>query len=750
MRRAAPPYLLSILLILIGMAILALMTLGKAREARVAFRQPATVFISEQAAGAVKLAVTESGLYELRSADIEGTGLQVPLGTSVRLHSRGRLQPVWVDRSGLEWSLFFYGQASQSRYASENIYWLEWSGFGVPDPAPDHMATLAASAPEIDLPLPATPPPAAPLSADTYWAVAADEQNRTYNPQVESGDHWLWQAMPAPFEESFPLHLNALAPGPARLRVMVWASTAGPVDPDHRLVLRVNGQEAGSVAWDGKGRYTAVFDLPQGLLQEGENLVTLLAPGDTGAAADITFLDRFELEYPRRLVAEGDRLAFTSPGGPHHLQGFSGPVRIFDVTDPEAALRVEPEDEQGLLFTGQAGRHYLVVGPQGSLRPVWVAAPSLLPNLELRFNGADYVAIGPPDLLAALQPLLDWRRSQGLAVASIPLQAVYDQFNGGMVEPQAIRRFMQVAAANWNPAPRFLLLVGDATYDPRGYLAPDEANRLPAFLIPTTFGGETASDFGFAHLSGPVWPPQDANLPLQPDLAVGRIPARSPGQVTALVEKILAYEGPPAAGESTSTEWRRRVLAISDPQDPSFDYDAQNFLNLFPAGFTTDLLSLAPGDPQANQQIRARLNQGDLLVAYFGHGSINMWGKDRLFSSEDVAGLANAGRLPVVLNLTCLTGLFSHPRAESLAETLLWQPGSGAVAVLAPTSLTLANDQSFLSRELVESLLADPEARLGEALLAARRQVPAVSPGSRDVLYTFLLFGDPALKLPSQ
>jgi hypothetical protein len=126
---------------------------------------------------------------------------------------------------------------------------------------------------------------------------------------------------------------------------------------------------------------------------------------------------------------------------------------------------------------------------------------------------------------------------------------------------------------------------------------------------------------------------------------------------------------------------------------------------------------------------------------------VDTWGKDRLFSTEDVQELSNAERLPVVINMTCLTGLFTHPTIESLAEALLWQSGGGAVAVLAPTSLTLPTDQGFLSQALVNAVVAEPGSPLGDILQEARKKVPGVSPGTRDVMQTFLLFGDPALQL---
>ena len=106
------------------------------------------------------------------------------------------------------------------------------------------------------------------------------------------------------------------------------------------------------------------------------------------------------------------------------------------------------------------------------------------------------------------------------------------------------------------------------------------------------------------------------------------------------------------------------------------------------------------------------LNDGSALVGYFGHGSVTQWGKDNMFTVKDVETLQNGGKLPVVINMTCLAGLFTHPAVQSLAETLLWKPDGGAVAVLAP-------DQSdaVLRSELFEQ-------RSGEGLLAGSRGAP--------------------------
>ena len=180
-----------------------------------------------------------------------------------------------------------------------------------------------------------------------------------------------------------------------------------------------------------------------------------------------------------------------------------------------------------------------------------------------------------------------------------------------------------------------------------------------------------------------------------------------------MVDKILAYESQLAA----AADWQKRVLAVADGQSAQFQQDAQTFLDQFTGDYETVLFAPEAGVEGASEQVRAHLESGALLVSYFGHGSVTQWGKDDLFTVEDIAGLGNGDRLPVVVNMTCLTGLFTHPEVDSLAETLLWEPGGGAVAVLAPTSLTLPTDQGFLSAALVAALEGDPEATLGDIRL---------------------------------
>jgi hypothetical protein len=656
-------------------------------------------------ARSVKFLVAEEGIVSVNPVSIGWGGVD-PATVQVK-HDDVPL-PTWIDGDRLR----FHAPISPTRFMSETVFWLER------DDRSGARISEQPIRPRGDL-----------NPIDHYTAALRLEDNRVYSPLVKDGDHWFWAQMPAPITKTIPFTLTALANGPAHLTIEVWANTEAPAAIDHVYRVFVNEQPVGEFAWDGQGPHTIRADVPAGVLREGLNTVALILPGVADVAADVTFINWIEVQYPRAFEAQTDRLMFDSPGGLHRLSGFSGPIDVFDVTQSDRITHTRLSDDA--TFVGEAGHRYWAVGLQG-YRSGRVEAAQLTPDLRAANNAASYLTIGPLDLLEPLQPLLEWRAAQGLPAMAVPVQAIYDQFSGGRIDPEAIRSFLKYAAQHWAVKPQYVLLVGDASYDTLNYLTPQQANRVPTFLVQTIYGGETASDVGFTQLDGDE----------KPDVAIGRVPARDAEQVRVFAEKTIAYERNAPAGE-----WRSRVLAVADGQESAFRDEAQRFLDQFTVDYRKTLINPPAGVPQASAEIVRDLNEGSALVGYFGHGSVTQWGKDNLLTVKDGAALQNGARLPVIINMTCLTGLFTHPTVPSLTETLLWKPDGGAVALLAPTSLTLASDQSFLSKALAQALMQNRAARLGDAFLQAQRDIPAQDAGTQDVLRTFLLFGDPALKM---
>jgi hypothetical protein len=276
------------------------------------------------------------------------------------------------------------------------------------------------------------------------------------------------------------------------------------------------------------------------------------------------------------------------------------------------------------------------------------------------------------------------------------------------------------ATENWQaPPPRYLFLVGDATSDYQNNLGTGPQNHIPSLMIPVEFSGETISDSRLVDVDGDT----------KPDLAVGRWPVDSITAVESLVERTLAYE------QGTAVN---RILFATDGTETQFANQASRLWQ--GAGFSDEQVTHLNGVPAT--EMTAQWNKGAWLTTYIGHGSVELWGKDNLFNVEAVSGLS-ATNPPIVIQLTCLTGLFSDPVRLSLSETMLAHE-NGPVLVVAATSLTLSNNQEVFGRFLLENLQDRTILRIGDAFQQAKLSLPIeLSAGLLEISDTFVLLGDP-------
>ncbi|GAB4397188.1 MAG: C25 family cysteine peptidase [Anaerolineales bacterium] len=657
------------------------------------------------------LHVSTPGIYSLSAADLRTAGWQNVDFSTLQLLWMERTIPLWIAGEGDAARLWFYAPPLENFYTDLQVFVLS-----VSDAPPQRVVSRPA------------PPPGE--LAQTFTARVRAEQNTRYESLVVEGDHWFWEKLSAPRSAEFTVATTNFAGGAAQLRIETWGSTGTPrfqtpEVPDHQWVIAVNGKTIGTEKWNGKDWHTIEITLPEGILTDGVNTVSFSPVTEGGALADIIYINWVEVDYAQNPQAVEDTLHIAALNGTLTLEGFSAPPQVWDITENFTPTLINLTAEGQL--TGESGRTYLAAAPQGWQKPETIRPMMRTPDLRAPLN-ADYLALGAPELLSVLQPLLDAHQADGLKTIAIPLQAIYDQFGGGMPIPEAIRDFLRYTVQHGQVKPRYVLLLGDFSYDTKGYQSERNPYTLPSMMVQTVHGGQTASDVLLAQLD-------DDTLP---DVAIGRVPARTPAEVQTFVQKNLAYR------QQAQADWQQRILAVADGQEPVFSSDAQTFLNAFTA-YQTTLYAPPAGAPDAAAQVDAYFDEGNLLVAYFGHGSLTQWGKDKIFTVDEIPALQNAERLPVVVNMTCLTGLFIHPKVTSMAETLLFAPNGGAVAMLAPTSLTVSYEQAFLHQPLVQTLTADMHQPLGDALLYAQRQYPREN--NPDVLNTFLLFGDPALRM---
>jgi len=346
-------------------------------------------------------------------------------------------------------------------------------------------------------------------------------------------------------------------------------------------------------------------------------------------------------------------------------------------------------------------------------------------------NQADYVVIGPRSFLGAAEPLLERRRSQGLESRAVSLEEIASEFGYGRPSGEAMRAFLTYAFHSWRRSPRYVLLLGDATYDPQRFLATSWASPLPALWTKTSYLW-TASDPALGAVNG-----ED----LLPDLAIGRLPATTVEQAEKLVAKLLAWE-------DSGQDLGGRAVLVADNPDVAGDFEAdvEDIRESFLGGRATSTLRLRELGAATRPSILAAFDEGASLMSYVGHGGTAVWASENVLNSGDAASLQAQSRQPLLLTMNCLNGYFVAPNFDALPEAFLKAEGRGAIAAFAPSGLSLDGPAHQYHRALMSELVSSTHERLGDAILAAQRDY-AETGLMPELLTIYHLFGDPATKI---
>ncbi|RIL12628.1 hypothetical protein DCC79_00870 [bacterium] len=736
----------------------------------------------------LKVSVDRPGLYRLGHDDLEAAGMDVDAvdprtfaltnrGEPVAIHvvgeSDGRFdatdavvfygEPFRSPPSTIDWlGTPISGTLGDARYTQTNVYWLAAGGqrgarMGTRDGAPRPNTAAAAYA---------------------RSTVRAEESKVWFTRHFTSDDVWLWhlfrvvEADPAvPISKSFAITLPGVAVGAAgatvRGEIVANASAAG--SPDHHVRFMFNDprtvvQEA---RWDGATRFAFQGQVPAAALRDGANRLLVdprLQPGTTG---DTLYFDWFEVTYPRRLAVEADALAFDALDAStrrYDVDGFTTPdAEVFDITRPNSPVRIT-----GARVTAQGNRHAAAFQSSGDARFVAAAAGGYrapaavawLPASPLAQPGAgaDHVVVTPRSLHAAAQRLADHRARQGLRVAVVDVEDLYDAFNHGIFGPRAIRNFLAWAMATWpTPVPAYVVVVGDGHWNFLGH--PAHADPSPILMPPNLewvdpVQGEVDSANRLATVVG---------ADPMPDVAIGRLPVRTAAELDAVIDKIVAYEAPgPQA-------WGRRHLFIADNTfvrpgivDAAGDFagaTARFIESNLPDGAIADRIFLdrfidagactnGTACAKASQAITRHLNiTGALLVNFVGHGKVDWWSHEQMLNTAHLATLRNGEHLPIVLSWTCLDGYWSYPAWQSMAESLVRLPRAGAVATFSPTGLGVMTGHELLQAGFYDAVYGAGQTIFGPATVAAKLRLFR-SGANVDLLHTYTLFGDPALRIP--
>lgn len=734
--------------------------------------------------GNLRIRYPRTGMYQLTYEDLAGAFVEGPFAggdvSRFRLYHLGAELPMEVISATGMFSpgdaIRFYAIHNRSAEDDENeVVLSRWAFFG------------EGTAPLRILPLAADPSgyPVSDERGTLRTAASESDQYAMFDAPLGSAvDHFYWaklwaeQGQPAGPEAtlSMPVDLPGILRDygdTVRMRLHVKGGSAYAMNARHHVGVYVNQVpfQVADGAFDGLDPTVLTLDIPAQFFVDGANTLRVQVLADLVPAGDwdIVYVDRAEFEYRAARAAVNGYAEVTNYRLDTALtvSGFADPVSVlaYDVTDVHgvrslayaAPFTADGGVSWNVSFaassgpSGLIGRRFLLAESAALLRP---SSLILARGSNLRLSGselgADLLIVAPFELIAAAEELASARRAQGLRVVTAPLEQIYSEFSHGVKSSSAIRSLVRHAMTQWRaPAPRYLLLIGDATYDPRdryGYGAPSSTMPIP---LEEGLYLDFGSDNYFAVADG------EAGLPA---LSIGRIPATDAASLSRYIAKLLEYED---GARAPSGSMARQLVFVSDADHLGEGFAAQSDGLARSAvsarsGFLTSRIDRSvSGDAGARESILDAFGQGPLAITYLGHGAEDRWAGGAVFTNSEADALSHR-RLPIVVALNCLNSYFydADPSYRGLGESLLFNPDGGAVAFWGSTTMTLPTAQIALARAFLGQLGQETrqsfhDVRLGDLILRAKHSV-GYSAASADALRSYTLLGDPSMPLPAQ
>ena len=262
----------------------------------------------------------------------------------------------------------------------------------------------------------------------------------------------------------------------------------------------------------------------------------------------------------------------------------------------------------------------------------------------------DYLIVTHPNFKTQADRLADLHRDQGLTVHVVTTGQVYNEFSSGGPDAVAIRSFAKMfydrAQANPETAPKYLLLFGDGTYDPKNRV-PDNNNFVLTYQV---LGSEN-------HISALVtddfYGMLDDNEAITGadllDIGIGRILASTITQAEQQVDKIEHYMNNGSdlfanAGAScclednslnTFGDWRQKYVQVADDEESGYfinndtepqylytkaNHNEMNCDKLYLDAYPQQTSAGGQRYPEIVSAISDRIQRGALVFNYVGHG----------------------------------------------------------------------------------------------------------------------------------
>ncbi|MFT6033326.1 MAG: hypothetical protein ACI854_001860 [Arenicella sp.] len=585
----------------------------------------------------------------------------------------------------------------------------------------------------------------APMSQQFQYTHVEHQNNRYSFTSPIANDPWDFGfTVSVRATPTYTFVLDNVADGDASAKVD--AQMVGFVDldiegNDHHYEVLVNGFLLGDQQFDGNS--VDHFVSTDAVVQEGANSFKF----NYRPLVDVPF-DKMSLNQLRVTYSRTTEMADNNG----YLEGWFDADQALISNVSSASVYRKYEDgmirqitgvqtiDDSIVFStnGRSGNYIIVSNELDNSGFKVPEVRAIASAVDISSGRAEYLIIAHPSLIGeSLNELVDIR-SQDYLVKVVDVNQVYAQYGNHNFGYQGIDAYIKHAVANMST--RYVVLVGNDTYDYKNFKYPS-VSLMPTKYLETKIGGllisQTPSDAAYG----------DVNDDGVPDVAIGRIGARTSTELGYVVNKIKAYR----AREG----YVGRLLMATDKDDlglgVNFTSDAQDLINAMPADWAASLrddfraFPEVDGHQEAHEKVINVMNAGVSVVEYIGHSSQYSWAYTTppLLSVLDIPGLTNIGKPTVVTQWGCWNTYYVDPRGYAMGDRLMLGGEYGAVTVLGASSLTTSQGERGLGIELNKRLF-EKGVTIGDALIAAKKAL-AEDANHPDIQLSWQILGDPAI-----
>ncbi len=541
---------------------------------------------------------------------------------------------------------------------------------------------------------------------------------------VKSGRLWLGESFDA-LQPSRNFNLPLPAADSVLLYVQVAASALSPAS----FTISWNGIILGTVS------VSAIPGPADSYQARAQNFSTKLTNTTASPTLGLSYNGRSDsrgyLDYIEALVYHplswGDaQQLFAVPAGANPtLIDAPGPQRLlWDVTNPlnpQLVSLTPTPNGYSFISPNDTLRFYCAFDERSAYSPRPIGR---VPNQNLHsYQDLDYVVVTTEALAPFCEQFCELA-PPGLSCHVFAIEAIYNEFSGGRRDICALRNFMRMLYERSTRAPRYLLIVGQASYDLRrsgGTFVPTYQSR-ESFYPPETYGSDDF--FGFLDPNEGTWGENNASRIYDPanpglqnhglDVAITRLPVYSQADLEAYVQKLVDYMHNPA----TIGPWYRQSVFFSDYKDNGLHTNQAEeiaeglianlpytepqkiYIDIYPA--TPQASGLA--FPQAKEALLNRLSQGGLFAHYVGHGNPYALQSFAFLPITVVKQMANVSRYYFFVTATCEWGKWDEPEVRSGGLEALFLPQRGAIGLLTSTRKVFASLNFALSKNFYQAL----------------------------------------------